>query len=104
VLSNSNLISQQVRLKVQPRDWLAVNLMYYRFHLDNRSQGFGLTPGAVSSRALADEIDLITDITMTNWWSITATVVAAVPNNGFKQAVNGSSTWVNGYLYMNFNF
>jgi hypothetical protein len=104
VLSNSNLLSHQVRLTVKPRDWLTTNLIYYRFLLDNRNQSFGLTPSAVSSRALADEVDLIFDITMTNWWSITATVGMANPNKGFTQAVNGSATWITGYLYMNFNF
>jgi len=104
VLSNSNLISHQARVKLQPRDWLAVNLIYYRFQLDSRNQSFGLVPGPVSSDALADEVDLIFDVTMTNWWSITATLAAAMPNRGFKDAVGGSSTWVNGYVYMNFNF
>ncbi len=104
VLSNSNLISHQVRLKVAPTDTLAVNLIYYRFLLDNRNQSFGLTAGPVSSHALANEVDLIADITMANWWSITATVAMANPNKGFKQAVNGSSTWITGYLYLNFNF
>ena len=53
---------------------------------------------------LADEVDLIFDVALTNWWSITATLGVASPNKGFRQAVNGSSTWVNGYLYVNFNF
>ena len=104
VLSNSNLISHQARVKLQPRDWLAVNVIYYRFELDNQNQAFGLAPGPVSSHALADEFDLIFDVTMTNWWSITATVATAIPRRGFKDAVGGSSTWVNGYVYMNFNF
>jgi hypothetical protein len=104
VLSNNNLVSHQVRLKTQPSESLTLNLIYYRFLLANRNQSFGLTPSAVSSHALADEVDLIADITMTNWWSITATVAMANPNKGFTQAVNGSATWITGYLYMNFNF
>jgi len=28
----------------------------------------------------------------------------ANPNEGFREAVNGSATWINGYLYMNFTF
>ena len=62
VLSDSNLISHQVRMKLEPNDWLAVNLIYYRFLLDNRAQGFGLTPSTVTSHALADEVDLIFDV------------------------------------------
>ena len=26
------------------------------------------------------------------------------PDKGFRHAVNGSATWINGYLYTNFNF
>jgi alginate export protein len=104
VLSNSNLNSHQARLTVKPSDWLTTNLVYYHFLLDDKNQSFGLTPTKVSSHSLADEVDLIFDVTMTNWWSITATVAMANPNKGFTQAVGDSSTWISGYLYMNFNF
>ena len=104
VLSDSNLISHQFKLKLEPRDWLAVSLIYYRFLAQNSNAGFGVTGAPVPSRALADEVDLITDITMTNWWSITLTAAMANPNSGFTHAVNGSATWFNGYVYMSFSF
>ncbi|HXK22129.1 MAG TPA: alginate export family protein [Myxococcota bacterium] len=104
VLSNSNLISHQFRVKAAPNDWLTFNLIYYRFLLQNANQGFSVTPRTVSSRALADEVDLTTDITMTNWWSISLVATMANPNKGFTQAVNGSATWFTGYVYMSFNF
>jgi hypothetical protein len=104
VLSNSNLVSHQVRLKMVPSETVTANVIYYHFQLVNRNQGFGLTPGPVSSHSLADEVDLIVDLTLTNWWSITGTVAAANPNKAFTQAVGGHSTWVGAYLYMNFNF
>lgn len=104
VLSNSNLISHQVRLTLKPSDVVTVNLIYYKFLLDHREQGFGVTPERVGSHSLADEVDLIVDIALTNWWSITATLAVAHPSNAFQEAVDGSSTWVNGYLYTNFNF
>ena len=56
------------------------------------------------SRSLADEVDLIADVALTNWWSLTATCSVANPNAGFREAVNGSATWINGYFYMNFTF
>ncbi len=103
VLSNSNLISHQLRLTLRPSEPLTVNLIYYKFLLDDEdAQGFGA--GTVDSRRLADEIDLIFDLTPTGWWSITATVSVAFPSSGFRQAVGGDAKWVNGYLYMNFNF
>jgi hypothetical protein len=103
VLSNSNLNSHQVRLTVKPNDVVTANLIYYHFRLDDPDQSFGLVAGPVDKN-LADEVDLIVDVALTNWWSITATLAVASPNKGFRQAVDGSATWWNSYLYMNFNF
>jgi len=103
VLSNSNLNSHQLRLQLKPREDLTVNLIYYKFLLNSRTQAFGLTPARVD-RALADEVDLIFDVALANWWSITAASSMANPNSGFREAVNGSSTWVNAYLYTSFTF
>ena len=61
VLSNSNLNSHQVRLKVKPHEKLTVNLIYYHFSLDDGDQSFGLTPSDVDHN-LADEVDLIFDV------------------------------------------
>jgi len=104
VLSNSNLNSHQVRLKLQPTDVLTLNLIYYKFLLNNKNQDFGLVPTRVQSRSLADEVDMIMDISLANWWSITATFAVAVPNDGFREAVGGSATWISSMLYTNFNF
>jgi hypothetical protein len=103
VLSNSNLTSHQVRLTLAPHEKLKLNLIYYKFLLDDKDQAFGLAPARVE-HALADEVDIIADIALTNWWSITTTLGIAVPDKGFRQAVNGGATWINGYVYMNFNF
>jgi hypothetical protein len=104
VLSNSNLNSHQVRLKVKPNEILTFNLIYYKFLLDDKDQSFGLVPLRTNNNRLADEVDLILDVALTNWWSITTTLSVAVPNSAFREAVDGSATWVNGYVYMNFNF
>jgi alginate export protein len=104
VLSDSNLDSHQVRLKLQPNDVVTLNLIYYKFLLYNNNQDFGVTPSHVSSSSLADEVDTILDVSLANWWSMTATLAFAVPNDGFREAVNGSSTWISGMLYTNFNF
>src|SRR5262249_14616923 len=84
VLPNSNLISHQVRLTVEPNDVVTANLIYYKFLLDAKHQSFGLTPSRVD-RSLADEVDLIVDVAPTNWWSITATLTLANPNAGFRE-------------------
>ncbi len=104
VLSDSNLDSHQVRLTLEPTDVLTLNLIYYKFLLYDDNQDFGLIPSQVSSRSLADEVDMILDISLANWWSMTATFAFAVPNDGFREAVHGSATWLSGMLYTNFNF
>ncbi len=104
VLSDSNLNSHQVRLKLQPSDALTLNLIYYKFLLYDRNQDFGLVPSRVSTDSLADEVDTILDVSLANWWSMTATFAFAVPNDGFREAVGGSSTWISSMLYTNFNF
>ena len=104
VLSNSSLVSHQVRLELQPSESVKFNLIYYKFLLNDRKQEFGVAPSKVCCHALADEFDVITDVSLANWWSITATLGVAVPNQGFEQAVNGTSTWVHAMLYTNFNF
>jgi hypothetical protein len=104
VLSNSNLDSHQLRLKLQPNEVLTLNLIYYKFLLFNKDQDFGSTPSRVSSSSLADELDTILDVSLANWWSMTVTLGVAVPNAGFREAVDGSSTWISSMLYTNFNF
>jgi hypothetical protein len=103
VLSNSNLKSHQVKLTIKPSEIVTVNLIYYKFLLDRKDETFGTTAARVS-RNLGDEVDLIVDVAPTNWWSITGTFSVAHPSSGFQQAVDGSAAWINGYLYMNFNF
>jgi hypothetical protein len=104
VLSNSNLDSHQVRLKLAPSEIVTLNLIYYKFLLYNQNQDFGVTPSHVTSNSLADEVDMILDVSPANWWSMTATFAFAVPNDGFREAVGGSATWLSGMLYTNFNF
>ena len=104
IVSNSNLRSHMVRLKLSPNELFTFNLFYYKFLLADREESFGPVPTRVSSRQLADEIDAILDLTATNWWSMTVAVSMAVPNSGFREAIGGSATWVNSMLYTNFNF
>jgi hypothetical protein len=95
----ANLDSHQVRLEFEPNDVLTLNLIYYKFLPYNDNQDFGVTPSRVSSSSLADEVDTILDVSLANWWTMTATFAFAVPNEGIREAVNGSSTGLSGILY-----
>ncbi len=104
VLPNTNLQSHMVRLKLTPSGVFTFNFFYYKFLLNDLEESFGPTPMRVSSHQLADEVDAIVDIAVTNWWSVTAELTLAVPDAGFREATGGSATWVNSVLYTNFNF
>jgi hypothetical protein len=93
-----------VRLKLTPNEVFTLHLIYFKFLLDDLDQSFGTTPRRVGSHELADEVDAIVDIGLTNWWSMTVECTLAVPNDGFREAVGGSATWLNSMVYMNFNF
>src|SRR5262249_54894054 len=82
VLANSNLNSNQVRLKLTPAEPLTLNVIYDEFRLFNHQQAFGAQPARVQSRSLADEVDMIFDVSLANWWAMTATFAVAVPNDG----------------------
>ncbi len=104
VLPNSNLQSHMVRLKLTPSEVFTLNFFYYKFLLNDLEQSFGPTPMRVSSHQLADEVDAIVAIAVTNWWSVTAELTVAIPDAGFREATGGSTTWINSVLYTNLNF
>jgi hypothetical protein len=104
VLSNSNLKSHMVRLKLAPDDVFTLNLFYYKFLLADLEQSFGATPMRVGSHSLADEVDVILDVAPTNWWSMTVDLTLAVPDAAFRESTGGDATWINAMLYTNFNF
>jgi len=104
VLSNTNLQSHMVRLKLEPTDVVTLNLLYYKFLRPHLEETLGPRPTRVSSHQLADEVDAIVDIAAANWWSMTAEFAVAVPNTGIREATGGNATWLHAMLYTNFNF
>ena len=104
VLSNTNLQSHMVRLKLTPTEVLTLNLFYYKFLRPNLEERLGPRPTRVSSHQIADEFDTVLDIAPANWWSMTVEFAVAVPNDGIRQATGGNATWIHSMLYTNFNF
>jgi hypothetical protein len=95
-LSNSNLVSHQVRLHLAPGESLGAGLMAYVFRLDQ--------PGAlgprVTSRELAVELDLYADWKINR--SFTASFVAAFANPGeaVQQAFARTKNFSYGMVYL----
>ena len=88
---------------MKPNDVLTFNLIYYKFLLDDKDQSFGLVPARVN-HALADEVDLIARRGAHQLVVDHRDLLGGESELRLSQAVDGSATWVNGYLYMNFNF
>jgi hypothetical protein len=105
LLTNTNLDSHQVRLVLLPRDDLTLNLIYYKLLLSSTEQTIVTEPvSPVRSKDFADEIDCIADLTLTSWWSMTATISAAIPDAAAKQMSGGTTTWLQGMLASTFTF
>lgn len=95
VAINSNLISHQVRLELAPTTTTTVNLIYYKFMLYSRAQELVATPAMpVTSKNLADEVNLTFEYAPTPWWVIAASISASVPNQAATQITGGHQTWV----------
>jgi hypothetical protein len=105
LLTNSNLDTHQVRLVLMPRDDLTLNLIYYKFLLNSTEQTIVSHPvSPVRSKDFADEINLIADLTISSWWSMTASVSSSIPDAAAKQMSGGTTTWLQGMLASTFTF
>jgi len=103
VQSNTNLNSHQVRLNMVLSDMTILNLIYYHFSLDSRHM---TTPTVepITSKNLADEINLELDVAITNWWSTTLMVGANVPETAARQMTGGGQTWFQAGLWSSWTF
>ena len=105
LVTNSNLDTHQVRLEWLPRSDLTLNLIYYKLLLTSTQQTIVAKPlSPVTSKDFADEIDLIADLTLASWWSLTASFATAIPDTAAKQMSGGTTTWLQGMLASTWTF
>lgn len=88
LLANQNQRNHMVHIGVQPREWLRIDAMYYRFDLDQRFQNRTVT----ANRHFADEIDLSFEIFLSKSSSVGALFSAAFPGQAATQAGGGNKT------------
>ena len=99
-LSNSNLISHEVRIHVTPNDSLGTGLLFFQFTLDHPAT---YAPG-VTADDLAFEVDWYAD------WKInknfTASFVAAYadPGKAVQQAFDRTKNFTYGMVYVGYSF
>jgi hypothetical protein len=85
-LGNSNLDSHMIKLKVQPTDAVAVNLIYYKFMINDTAVA------GTTSDNLADEYNLIVDWTVNPHLSFSVVGAIADPGDAANE-LYGDDTW-----------
>lgn len=99
-LFNRNLDSHMLRLKVQPIEPVAVNLIYYAFSLhDARAMPvIGVADASVTSSDYVDEWNLIIDWTVTKHLTLSMVGAYAVPGDGAEQRFGDDQNWTAGMV------
>ena len=105
LVTNSNLITHQVRAEFSPAESTTIDVLFYKFLLYSREQDISIPSVApVTSKNLADEIDFAFQYAPTPWWLIAATISAAIPERAATQITGGTQTWVQSMLTTSFTF
>ena len=99
-VSNSNLVSHQVRLHLDPTASLGTGLIAYRFYLD-RPEAAG---PSVISRDVGVELDWYADWTITKRLTLSAVAAFADPGDAVFQISGRTSGLSYGMLYLGYSF
>jgi hypothetical protein len=95
-VSNSNLISSQVRLGFTPSEAVSTGLIGYSFSLD-QPDWYG-TP--VTSKSVATELDLYMDWKANSNFTISVIAAYANPGEAVAQAANRTDNFIYGMAYV----
>ena len=99
-LSNSNLISQQVRLHTTPIESLGTGLIFYDFKFQ-RPDALG---PAVTSQQAAHEVDWYADWSVNKHLILSFVAAWAEPNKGAEQAYGRTSDFTYGMVFAAYSF
>jgi hypothetical protein len=99
-LSNSNLISHQIRAHVEPADGVGGGLIFYRFLLD-RPEAFGPD---VTEKDVAFEVDLYVDWQVSANVSLSMVGAFADPGASVQQASGRTKDFGYGMVYLGYSF
>jgi hypothetical protein len=99
-LSNSNLVSHQVRAHVAPGDALGAGLIVYGFRADApASYGEGVT-----DRDIAFETDLYADWKVNGNFTVSVVAAYADPGKAVQQATGRTKNFVYGMVYVGYAY
>ena len=97
-VSNSNLISHQIRLHVTPNDAISTGLIFYDFKLDN-SESAGVT-----SDDVAQELDWYMDWSVNDNLIISFVAAIADPGDAVEQSSGRTDTFYYGMIFAAYSF
>ena len=95
--SNSNLVSNQLRVHVKPNDAIGTGLILYDFKLDQSVPG-------VTSKDLATELDWYTDWTVNDNFTVSFVAAFATPGDAVKQEFNRTDDFWYGMVYVAYTY
>jgi len=95
--SNSNLVSNQLRVHVKPNDAIGTGLILYDFKLDQSVPG-------VTSKDLATELDWYTDWTVNDNLIVSFVAAFATPEDAVKQEFNRTDDFWYGMVYVAYTY
>jgi hypothetical protein len=97
-VSNSNLISSQLRLHVTPAESISTGLMYFDFKLDNPESA------GVTSDSVAKELDWYMDWTVNSNFIVSFVAAVADPGKAVQQSSGRTDTFIYGMIYAAYSF
>ena len=99
-LSNSNLVSHQVRVHTAPTKRLGTGVIVYQFFADHPAS-YG--PG-VTSRNLAFEVDVYADWSINDNFTLSLVGGGADPGEAVRQASGRTESFALGMLYLSYKY
>jgi hypothetical protein len=96
-LLNSNLISNEIRLKATPNESLSPNLIAYFFSLER-------APSSVTSKDIGFELDAILDWKMNTNMTFSFVLATLSPGGALKQEFNRTSNLNYGMIYFAYTY
>jgi Alginate export len=97
-VSNSNLISHQLRVHAQPSEAISTGVILYDFVLDNAASA------GVTSDDVATEIDWYVDWTLNDNFALSIVVAAAEPGDAVEQSSGRTDTFYYGMVFAAYSF
>ena len=97
-VSNSNLISHQIRVHVTPRENIGTGLIFYDFLLDQPASA------GVTSDAVARELDWYMDWSLNDNFTLSFVVALADPGAAVQQSSGRSDSFVYGMFFAAYSY